>query len=373
MSLFELVSTCWIIGGKMIYLNSVCIDETIVGGRSYNETDVLICNCLFGRSMQYSDDGGVIYLYTGAYKLDVSYSVFYNCSSLNRGGAIYTYNLINASVTMVCAYRCFAVHGYHFARLYSSKNIVMRYLSISSCSYYPHGAYSISPTAGFQEYYENNCSLNYAMHYSDILFESPSTFASAYNSFCNNSVSEYICIFLSMIPGTIGYSNIINDLSPSYGVVYINGGNPCFDHCIFDMNKNTLFYVNSGSLSISNSFIYHSGTFSTFSPVQTNNNNSMTRIETYQMVFFASHYCHADNPIMKQTPVITIDPTPIITQSSTIIMTINESPMCSEKETPYRSYDDTIRTFVLPKSCNIKLKKEIVNIFALSFWPLSLI
>jgi len=101
----------------------------------------------------------------------------------------------------------------------------------------------------------------------------------------------------------MSYANIVHNNSPSqYGVVFVSGaGSRKMMYCIFKNNQNTLFYIDSGSLEVSHSFIDHSGSFSTSTAVSTSNNNSFTNAITYQLQFFDDLHCNADIPLIQRS------------------------------------------------------------------------
>jgi len=132
----------------------------------------------------------------------------------------------------------------------------------------------------------------------------------------------------------MSYANIVHNNSPTrHGVVSAFGsGSKKMMYCIFQKNHDYLFYVEEGSFEVTHSFIDFLSVKST--PITTVVNNSYTKIPTYRVQFFKSHFCNADIPL--KTSLKIIERTPIITQSPTFIMTkINTPPL-----TPYRSYGE---------------------------------
>jgi len=79
-------------------------------------------------------------------------------------------------------------------------------------------------------------------------------------------------------------------------------------HFIFHNNQNTLFWVWSGSLEVSHSFISHSRSSSTSTIVSTTN-NSLTNIVTYQLQIFNSLHCNTDILPREPKQMITSDRT----------------------------------------------------------------
>ena len=287
-----------------------CENENIPQGRSFENENIYISNCFFSRSITFLGNGGVIYISGVTLFLDASYSMFYNCSA-KIGGAIYL-SAFNSSLRKICANRCSCGvnSGGHFSKITASMFNHVEFLSVLYCSHSPSsGSYSTSLTTGDQSVDNTNSSTNNGYQVSGISIESPSSFTSSFCTFSNNKVSNSMCIYFYFNSGTMQFSNIIQNESPSYGILFVNGGSPKMSKCIFHNNQNTLFYVNSGSLEVLHSFIGHSGKFSSKVSIITLTNNSFTSTITYQIQFFNSLYCHADFPIVEQQKKYTIDQT----------------------------------------------------------------
>jgi len=276
-----------------------CANEIITQGRSYSQTSISVSNCFFQRSAQYNGMGGVIYTNGASYSIVISSSMFSNCVSSDRGGAICLYDSSKSYLSKICAYKCSCgstVYG-NFGYLRATLNNQVEYLSISSCSHTSSGYYPFSLMSGSQKEDLTNCSLNRAVISSGISIQSPTSYTSSFCTYSNNIASDCNCIEFYDKSGLKSYSNIIYNNSPSKnGVVLVYGkGSYQMQYCVLYMNQNTLFCIYEGSLEISHSFIYHDGTLSTSTPLVTPNNNSFTMIRTYQINFFNSHYCNTDN------------------------------------------------------------------------------
>jgi len=332
---------------KQIVRNG-CVNEKIEQGRSYSQENVTIINCFFSRNLEYVGIGGVIDISIPSLSMNISFSMFFNCSCTNHGGAIY-FNSENSNLRMICANRCScaSTHNYNFACLFASGVNNVDYLSLSHCSHTTSGYYSVSLQSGSQRVDNSNISLNSVIHSSGIRFESSSLTSSSHCTFSNNIVSSFICISYFSSSGTMSYANIIDNNSPSnYGVVFVNGATPKIQYCIFDSNQNNLFYLFSGSLEVSHSFISHSSSsISAGLIISADNNNSITKRQSYQKQFFDSYYCHADFPILVQTP------------KKTVGQTIHETDI----ETPYRSFAECKFSHQVIK------RKDISVIFTFSF------
>jgi len=272
---------------KEIFTILTCKNENIDLGRSYAEESINISMCFFSRLNCYQDYGGVIYVNCPSQSMNVSNSMFYNCSSVNQGGAIW-FSSTNSILKMLCVHGC-SSQRYLFSMILCVNINEIDFLSVSSCSL-SSGLITMWLECGNQKMGNSNNSMNYVHEYSGVIINSPNSFASNYCTFSNNHVEHYICIYFYRNTGTMSFSNIVHNNSPVLGVVYLeNGGSYKMMNCIFDMNQNCLFYTVSSNLEIYHSFINQIGITSS------NNNNSLMKFGTYHISFYSSHYCHSDN------------------------------------------------------------------------------
>jgi len=272
-----------------------CEQENLSQGRSYFNISIDISDCFFSRSSEYSGDGGVIYMKDGSYSLRINYSIFYECTCSSDGGAIFFISS-NSAIRMTCANRCCASSYGHFAYLYDLEANQIEFLSVSYCSHTTSGHHLIYLQSGIQRADFTNSSINNAYMFSGICISSPFSYTSTYCTFSNNNVSNSRCIHLYSNSGTMVMSsaNIVHNNSPSdYGVICIDGGGTMdMLYCIFQNNQNYLFYVNSGYLEVSHSFIDHSSSsFSSSTSVSTSTNNSFIKMQTYGIGYSGSHIC----------------------------------------------------------------------------------
>ena len=283
----------------------VCLkgeNEIIDQGRSYYQMNINISYCFFTRYSQYIGNGGVIFVEGNSYSMNIVCSMFYNCFCSNHGGAIF-FNSSNSYLRMICSNACSCGASYYdnFAYIQAFQMNQIEYLSASYCSHFPSGYSSFCIESGNQGVCNTNSSMNKAYRGAGIFISSSISFTSSYCTFSNNNVSNSICICFFSESGTISMSNanIVNNNSPlTRGIVFVYGaGSRMMMYCIFYNNQNKLFCIASGSLEVSNSFIYHSESFSTRTAVSTSINNSFTRVLTYQIEFFNSHHCNADMPV----------------------------------------------------------------------------
>ena len=272
-----------------------CNNESIEQGRSYSNIGIDISDCFFSRSQQYSGYGSVIYVKIETLSMDILFSVFFNCSCSEKGGVIWFF-ASNSCLKMICANKCSA-SSYHFANLCSSNKNQVEYLSMSNCSHSTSGSYSFNLESGKQSVDNTNISMNNAYQVSGIWVYNPSSFTSSHCTFSNNEVFKRICVRFYSTSGSVSmsFANIVHNNSPGDGVVYVHGTDTKnLMYCIFHNNSNYLFYISSGYLRVSHSFIDHSSSFSLTATVFTKSNNSFQFMQTYQIQFFSSFYCNTD-------------------------------------------------------------------------------
>jgi len=313
-----------------------CINDSIDQGRSYYYSDINIFDCFFTRFTKYSGTGGVIYTYSGAFSMNISYSMFFNCSTSAGGGAIYVFESDNSDLRMVCAHYCVSTSN-NFACLGASMKNNVEYISVSYCNPTTTGYYAVYLKDGNMILDKSNISKNKCYQVSGIGIATPSSLSSKYCTFSNNNVSHSICMGFYSNSGTFSYFNIVENNSPGgHGVIFI-GGSFQILYSIFYMNQDTLFYINSGSLEVSHCFISHSSTFSSKSSVSAVINNTFTERMTYQIQFFGSHYCDGDSTIPMMTPFQTLvqtmslqptlETTPIETMRETLESVMTQTPI----------------------------------------------
>ena len=323
---------------KDFYLASNgCISENISQGRSYLNIAISISDCFFLRSSLFtgSGGGGVIYVNGGSLTMNISYTMFYQCSCSSDGGAIY-YASLKSFLNMICSCNCSATTNYQFAYLKASSNNEIWYVSISYCSHSGVGSNAIVLTTGNQKAYYSNSSLNKAVQASGMHFSTATSYVSSFCTCSNNYASNSICVYFYSNSGTMSYANIVHNNSPGYGIVFVWNGGPKVYYSIFDMNQNALFCIYAGTLTVSHCFISHSGSFSASRSVSSSINNTFTRVQTYQIQFFNSHYCNAD------IPLINPDQTILSTPEKTLEKTIDSSIINTIEETPTNTFDQTI-------------------------------
>ena len=344
-----------------------CESQNVSLGRSYESMNISISDCFFSRSLELSDNGGVINVNGGSLSLSVNYSMFYECSCSLKGGAIYFKSIVSI-LKMICASRCSASSNY-FGFFEVTQVNQVEYLSVSNCPHNRSGSVTFQLESGNQSVDNTNSSMNYAIQISGILIYKPSIFTSSHCTFSNNNVSNSKCISIVSSKGvSITSANIVHNNCPSYGVIYTgDNGIKSFYYCLFLNNANYLFNKVLGSIWVFNSFIDHSvALFSNGQIVSTITNNTFTKSSTYQIQYFDSLHCNADEPLPQRTnyPIRSLEETISKTNEETMRMTLERSydPTIKETphETPYRSHHEII--------ClnQIGNKREINQIFSFS-------
>jgi len=290
--------------GNLIFLGIDCINQDIDKGRSYDKHQttetIQIINCFFLRHSEQNFFGGVIYVSDGTYDIILESCMFANCSSSERGGAIYV-NTQNFEMQKVCANGCYASNYQHFAFVESKKKNYIEYLSFSYCSPRKIGEVSVGLSLGNQIFDNVNCSMNNAQRISGLSSFSSNSLSSSGSTFVSNSVSSGTIVQSSQKPGTITFANFINNFSPSYGIItVVDYGSLSLMYCIFKQNQKDLFCISIGSIEVSDSFISHAG-YTTLT-----RNNSLTDYPSYEMKYYKTYFCDEQTP---QIPSITINPT----------------------------------------------------------------
>jgi len=148
------LGNCGVFGGVSLMY------ESISQARIHFEDSFEINFCFFKRLTQYSANGGVIFIDGGSYSMNLTNSMFYNCSSSSQGGAIWFVSS-NSYIRMICANRCFA-SSYHFAFLKASHVNQVEFLSLSYCSHTIVGNLPIYLYNGDQRVDYSNVSMNNA-------------------------------------------------------------------------------------------------------------------------------------------------------------------------------------------------------------------
>ena len=287
-------------------------------GRSYTNNSISIIDCSFSRIATFEGSGGVIYSGISSFTLNISESIFSNCSCTDSGGAIHFETSNSTSMRKICAYRCHSNKYEHFCKVEGTGAKDLSLTSVSYCSYVDQNAYSVTFGKGTLTMIYFNSSNNKANRQTGFYFSWIVSFTSSYGSFYNNTCPQEVCIEFCYGGGTMSYTNIVGNSSPAHGVINTNGCGATVSRCIFRNNTGTLFCAVYLSMTISNCVIFHSDNYRTSNPIIETNVTKNVITPTYDIQFFDSHYCGIffENGI-------TLKPTP-------------QSP----DATPYRSYGE---------------------------------
>jgi len=298
----------------MLYLylglcfSSSCVNENIISGRSYYNTgSISISDCVFIRQQSFNEHGGVICLTSSGQKMDILFCIFSMCSVDSApellGGAIH-FKSESSTIKFVCAYKCSSVYVGQFAYIICSQDNYVQYLSLTGCF---KASYTIELVSGIQTMEQSNSSLNSNNWGSGLYFTSTSSNKVQYCTIANNQATSSICIEMNGVFGAkLKMNNILENSSPSsYGVFLVYGSStPRIENCIFYNNKDTLFYLQSGSLTTVECFISHAFTLS-FGSIANLNNQYPQLTHSHILKHFLTQNCHANHPV---NPKITNNP-----------------------------------------------------------------
>jgi len=306
---------------------SNCINQNISIGRSYTDSSIGIESCFFVRTQQLSGSGGVVYVSGGSYTMSINMTMFHYCTCSAIGGGIY-FSSKEVFMNRICANRCGAGNYHHFSLIGSSID-EWSYISVSYCDTMS-GYHTMSFYEGNHTVKNMNSSLN-KNYYGPGYHPQFTTTDFRFCTISNNIATGALCIHYRHGIAQMMYFNVVNNNSPSYGVVslYENLATVYIDSCILYGNSDTLFYSSAGPLIIQNSYISHSGTILS-GTVTISNNNTYTHIPSIIIHHFSSLYCNADNPITS----------PCRSPHNTILSTIEYTIKETYFDTPYRSYQE---------------------------------
>ena len=162
---------------------------------------------------------------------------------------------------------------------------------------------------GNQNISNTNISYNNVIYISGIVSYHPNIMFSHSCTFYNNTVSSEICIYLLGSISNIFRSNFILNNSPSNGVLFFT--NSCIYYifeCIFNENKNILFYVDLGNVELINCFINHQS-----SSITTDTKTQpifiptliITKAIVYEHSIYSTFYCSYSLNIYENTQIST--------------------------------------------------------------------
>ena len=228
-----------------------------------------LSNCFFQNIYYQFTSGGILFYENYHVNLVVEDSVFFNCSANGHGGVLYySCSGYQGSVVFnkVCVSNCYitnnAGHYGSFSRVVISSNrfFNVEHSSIQNCFYLTFGFYHcISAIYGNQTTKSLNLSKNSVWHQA-FTFSTVSFFEMSYCNVLDTYIGGSYVLYLASGTSlkTFDKCNIINNTSPSIGVIYIDGNDGGkINECIFSNNKDVLIGVPSSTVFVTNCWIDH--------------------------------------------------------------------------------------------------------------------
>ena len=253
-----------------------------------------------------SEGGAILFNNNNNYELLIEECIFINCSSSKQGGAIFFKNSGSCILNKICGSKCFTLNNeyYPFAHI-GITNLLkseLHDISISECFSTNSNTWAtINLENGIIKIYNLNSSLNKHIGVTGIYIFNPSTLNSSYNTFYNNSAIDRICLCLYNGNGLrqIKFTNIIKNNSPKlHGVIYSYGGDFFLSNFFILNNFDTLFYIDTHSITFSNSYYYHPNfNFKLGSGVLNQNNITSTLIIPIENKHLYQNKCFLLNSI----------------------------------------------------------------------------
>ena len=266
-------------------------------------SDLYITYCSF-----FNLSNSAIYFSGSILNLLVDNSLFHSCITSNRGGGIFFSGNGNVVCNKICGYNCYSISTTRitgqFIVLSTSLNNTNEFhmSTIIKCPYFSSIHFSpIHIISGNQKMNNLNISLNIENSLSAFQSLLSHTFSGKFCTICNNIVSDQQC--LNFHGGTgryISYFNIITNNSPNAGIVLLfDNSGIVFEFCIFMDNSNILFFISSGSLTIKNSNILHTGLLSSGAVIFNSNKGYRS---TYILDHYLTNLCHHETNLILPTP-----------------------------------------------------------------------
>ena len=260
-----------------------CGDSTLLNSsqRLFTNLEGLINlkNCYYTRFLLYSGSqsrGSILYISSNLLNtsLMIEECTFFQCHASYEAGAIFFQTLGESNLKKICALECVALQYSHFATIVTKNAISFSnnfYLSsIMKCSpYLGYGRRCMYFAYSNQTQKHLNISNNYAYDTSGIMYEVPKSLSISYINILNNDCNLHLTLRFHSInnQGTFFYSNIINNTSPSYGVLYFLSSSFSFSSCFFSCHVSTqkIFALESSTVVVTNSIIDHHASYITTS------------------------------------------------------------------------------------------------------------
>ena len=269
-------------------INISNFDSNLNGFYKTSSENLLIFLCFFNRLTTYSSQGGVIYINFNPFFLQIFETTFYKCSASGYGGAIFVY-VTSSILKKICSDSCFSNSGaYQFAYLSLNNDRLktqdIELMTIISC--YPNfqtGSNSFHLDYGNQSIYYLNSTKNHLLDTSSLGSDIPTFFLMNFCNIYNNSVLSRSIRIFSNSNHNISNSNIILNQSPNnYGIISASSTSINLKICIFNNNKNLLFYSSSSTIKVLNSFFNNNNNLGSFISISNN--------EIFTNSFFILHY-----------------------------------------------------------------------------------
>ena len=249
-------------------------------------------------------NNGAIRISAGPCILTIEDSLFTYCyRSTGSGGAVFLQcNCCESIISRTCGYFCYSGSGgshgqFSYTETFSERKNQLLFSSLSYCSpYFNQDRRSSSSLVSGKILVKNfNSSFNYAFHNSGIRVESLTSNNVEYSTFINNYVSEHSILGFYSGKSNYSNSNLKNNSQKlsTYGLVRTSESNLQINLCIFLENFKTLFYAETSTITISNSWI---DIFSKGGNVLTSNINFFTA--TYSLFHINTIFCKAELPII---------------------------------------------------------------------------
>ena len=329
-----------------------------------------IQDCIF-KFLSSTDKGGAIFYEVNSIAhLLVEDCVFYQTKSRLISGAIYFHGSLNGGCVLyrVCGSYCMSEYndycsGRQFGIIVTASNKpnVLEHISITRCNH-NNGVYVIETAFGNQVYRHNNISNNRMRECSGFTVTKFNSLSQSHCSIINNTETSIITLYYygGSSTGLFETSNVIGCNSPSgHGVVCAHSGaSIMITKCVFLSNLHRLFYLKSGSLSISQCGIYHF-----YSIGHSYTNCSLTNVEAISLYHFDSILCNyiyspfstpEQSPMRtpKSTPSVIPAPPPTIAPVSLsnkiCISDINPNPLCPDSSIiTQQQFNDNVQQLIL--------------------------
>ena len=198
----------------------------------------------------------------------------------------------------------------HFLRSISSNKNDLEYISILKCSPISNsGVDSISLKGGNQNIFSCNSSYNNANYATSFAFYNEIILNFNFNNIYNNTASNFCSIYLTNGKNNhfLNNSNIIQNNSPNYAVIFLQGNTRhIITNCIFYNNFNTLFcsywvstYGGDAILIVHDCKIYHLNKLTTLvgQGLITLSNNILEFTNSFEITHFSTGFCFAEKPL----------------------------------------------------------------------------